>query len=90
MEERRRFERRSVTIRVEISHPSIGTMMGTTSDISDGGAAVVLENQPLPPLGTEVLVRFHRLVGTINDEPVPMKVMHQNRNVIGLMFLPRD
>lgn len=90
MEERRRFERRPATIRVEIIHPSIGTLIGTTKDISDGGAAVVLENQPLPPPGTDVLVRFHRVVGTINDEPVPMRVMHQNRNVIGLMFLPRD
>lgn len=90
MEERRRFERRSATIRVEITHPSIGTLMGVTRDISDGGAAVILENQPLPPVGTEVQVRFRRIVGDINNEPVPMRVMHHNRNTIGLMFLPRS
>lgn len=90
MEERRRFERRTATIRVEITHPTIGTLVGFTKDISDGGAAVILENQPLPPPGTEVMVRFRRVVGDINDEPVPMRVMHQNRNIIGLMFLPRD
>lgn len=90
MEERRRFERTSTTIRVEITHPAFGTIIGFTQDISDGGASVVIENHPNPPVGTIVDVRFKRIVGAINEDPVPMKVMHQNRNVIGLMFAPRS
>lgn len=88
MDERRRFERKSTSIRVEITHPAFGTIFGFTQDISDGGASVVIENQPSPPVGTVVNVRFRRMVGAINEEPVPMKVMHHNRNVIGLMFTP--
>ena len=88
MDERRRFERKSTSIRVEITHPAFGTIVGFTQDISDGGASVVIENQPNPPVGTVVSVTFKRMVGKINNEPVTMKVMHQHRNVIGLMFTP--
>ncbi|GAB1256730.1 hypothetical protein NBRC116494_12320 [Aurantivibrio plasticivorans] len=88
MDERRRFERMSTTIRVEITHPAFGTIVGFTQDISDGGASVKIENQPNPPVGTVVKVVFRKMVGTINEEPVVMKVMHQHRNVVGLMFTP--
>ncbi len=86
LDDRRRSERKSTTIRVEIMHPSIGTIIGSTQDISDGGASVKIENHPIPPLGTEVKVRFVKMVGAINQEPVDMKVMHHQRNTIGLMF----
>lgn len=85
-DDRRRSERRSTTIRVEIVHPSFGMIIGSTQDISDGGASVKIENYPLPPVGTEVKVRFVKMVGTVNQEPVNMKVMHHQRNTIGLMF----
>jgi hypothetical protein len=88
LEDRRRFERKSTTIRVEITHRAFGTVVGFTQDISDGGASVVVENQPNPPVGTVVSVRFKRMVGAINEEPVLMRVVHQHRNVIGLTFAP--
>ncbi len=89
LDERRRFERKSTTIRVEIAHPAFGTIIGFTQDISDGGASVVIDNQPNPPVGTVVKVLFKRMVGAINEEPVEMKVMHQHKNVVGLMFASR-
>lgn len=85
--ERRSYERTSTTVRVEMSHPGFGTIVGFTRDISDGGALVQIENQPNPPVGTEVFVRFKKAIGPINLEPVKMKVMHQLRNTIGLMFV---
>lgn len=90
LDDRRRFERKSTTIRVEISHPAFGTIVGFTQDISDGGASVIVENHPNPPVGTVVSVRFRRMVGAINEEPVTMKVMHHHRNIVGLMFAPTD
>lgn len=84
--ERRRFERRSTSIRVEIMHPAIGVIVGSTQDISDGGASVQIDNYALPPKGTEVNVRFVRMVGAINEEPVKMKVIRHDRNTVGLMF----
>lgn len=86
MEERRRHERTSRSIRVEMNHPSIGTIVGFTTDISEGGVQVVIEHQPSPPVGTEVNVLFRKIVGPINSEPVKMRVVRQFRNTIGLAF----
>jgi hypothetical protein len=85
--ERRSFERTSTSVRVEMSHPSFGTIVGFARDVSDGGAQVQVENQTCPPPGTEVMVRFKKSVGSINEVPVKMKVMHQFRNTLGLMFV---
>ncbi|TVZ38313.1 PilZ domain-containing protein [Alteromonadaceae bacterium 2753L.S.0a.02] len=89
MLERRKFERTPTSIRVEMIHPAFGTIIGFTRDISDGGAQVSIERHPTPPVGTIVSVRFHKVVGPINEEPVSMKVMHASRNTVGLMFMPR-
>ena len=86
--DRRNSERKASNIRVEIMHPSFGTIIGSTQDISDGGASVKIENQSIPPVGTEVSVRFIKMVGAINQEPVSMKVMHHQSNTVGLMFAP--
>lgn len=86
MLERRKHERTSRSIRVEMTHPAIGTIVGFTTDISEGGAQVEIENQPLPPVGTELQVLFRKVVGPINAEPVTMRVVRHFRNVIGLAF----
>ncbi|GAB2190724.1 PilZ domain-containing protein [Sessilibacter sp. MAH2] len=86
MDERRRFERRPTSIRVELTHPTFGTMVGYAKDISDGGASVMLDVDVKPPVGTEVSVVFRKVSGVVNDNPVKMKVMHQQRNIVGLMF----
>lgn len=86
MLERRKHERTSRSIRVEMMHPGMGTIVGFTTDISEGGAQVEIENQPLPPVGTELQVRFKKVVGPINAEPVTMHVVRNFRNVIGLAF----
>lgn len=87
MIERRMFDRTSTSIRVEMSHPSFGTIVGFAKDVSDGGAQVQIENQVCPPVGTEVMVKFKKAIGAINQEPVPMRIVHQLRNTLGLMFI---
>jgi hypothetical protein len=89
VKERRNYERTSTSFRVEITHPSFGTIVGFAKDVSDGGAQVQLENQVFPPIGTEVMVRFRKNAGAVNVEPVNMKVMYQMKNTIGLMFVRR-
>ncbi len=89
MEDRRRFARTSTAIRVELTNPAFGTLIGSTRDISDGGAQVQIDNELVPPVGTVVEVLFKRIVGAVNAEPVTMKVMHANKNVVGLMFVSR-
>jgi PilZ domain. len=86
VDERRQYERKATSIRVEIIHPAFGTIIGFARDISDGGAQVSIENNPPPPVGTIVAVKFRKAIGPINEEPVSMRVMHSNRNTVGLMF----
>ncbi len=88
MDERRLFERKPTSIKVEMTHPALGGITGFARDISDGGASVLIDNQPLPPVGTVLCVKFKRIAGPINEEPVFMRVMYHHRNVIGLMFMP--
>lgn len=86
MEDRRLYERTQTSFKVILTHPSIGTIIGTARDISDGGAQVVIENHALPPVGTVLNVLFKKTVGQVNEKPVPMKIVYAQRNVIGLMF----
>ena len=87
VDERRKYERTPTSIRVEMHHPAFGSIIGFARDISDGGAQVSIENHPTPPVGTVVQVQFKKLIGPINAEPVKMKVMHAQRNIVGLMFV---
>jgi len=86
VDERRKYERKATSIRVEIIHPAFGSIIGFARDISDGGAQVTIENHPTPPVGTVVSVKFRKVMGPINEEPVAMRVMHTARNTVGLMF----
>ena len=86
--DRRRYARQATSIRVEMTHPAFGTLVGYTRDISDGGASVQLETALVPPPGTLVHVIFKKIAGQINNEPVAMKVMHQEKSTVGLMFCP--
>ncbi|WP_341771092.1 PilZ domain-containing protein [Pseudomaricurvus hydrocarbonicus] len=88
VDERRQFERKPTSIRVEMTHPAFGTIIGFARDISDGGASVLIENYQVPPVGTIVEVRFKKMVGPINAEPVKMQIVHHHRNTAGLMFIP--
>jgi hypothetical protein len=90
VEERRRYERTASAFRVEMTHPSFGTIVGFAMDISDGGAQVSIENHPSPPVGTVVNVVFRKNIGAVNQQPVPMKVMHSHRNLVGLMFVAKS
>lgn len=86
-DERRKFDRKPASIRVEMTHPAFGTIVGFARDVSDGGASVLIENYQIPPVGTIVNVRFKKMVGPINEEPVKMQIMHHHRKMAGLMFV---
>jgi len=73
-----------------MQHPSFGMIVGSSTDISDGGAQVNIEQVVAPPVGTVLNVVFKKMVGHINDEPVAMKVMHSTKTTLGLMFVPRS
>lgn len=87
MEERRLYERRTASIRVEMMHSAFGTLVGFAKDISDGGAQVIMDHGVAPPVGTLVQVKFRRIIGPINQEPVTMRVVYQQSHLLGLSFV---
>lgn len=87
IDEQRRDIRTPSGALVEMQHPNLGTIQIKARDLSDGGIFALMGNYPPPPVGTTVLVRIKRYTGVINQEPVPMRVVHQQREGIGLAFV---
>jgi c-di-GMP-binding flagellar brake protein YcgR len=86
-EEQRRFVRTPSGALVEMHHPSFGTIQIKARDLSDGGIFALMGNHKAPPVGTTVMVRIKRYTGVLNEDPVPMCVVHQQQGGIGLAFV---
>ena len=85
--DQRHFERMPSSALVEMQHPSLGLIEVKARDLSDGGISVLMGNFPPPPTGHVVMVRIKRYTGVINQEPVPMRVVHQQFGCVGLAFI---
>lgn len=85
--EQRRYIRTPTEAMVEMHHPSFGTIEIKARDLSDGGIFALMGNYQAPPVGITVMVRIKRYTGVINQEPVPMRVVHQQQGGIGLVFV---
>lgn len=83
----RRYERSPFNAFVEVWHPDMGLFEWCARDISEGGIYVRTGNSPKPPIGTVLRVRLKRHSGLINIEPLPMRVVHHQRDGVGLVFL---
>ena len=85
MTDRRRDLRTEANLRLKLTHPSVGTIVCTTQDISDSGAYLLSENIQDLPIGSIVTVQ-------VQDSPenVPvlyMRVVRHGRDGIGLEFM---
>lgn len=87
MQEQRRTIRLASSALVEISHPSLGTRQFNARDLSDGGVFVLSGRGAMPPVGTVLQVRIKRHTGVLNQEPVAMRVVHQQPDGFGLTFI---
>ena len=87
VEEQRHYVRRPSGALVEMHHPSFGTIEIKARDLSDGGIFALMGNYQAPPVGTTVMVRIKRYTGVINQEPIAMRVVHQQTGGIGLAFI---
>lgn len=86
MREQRRFDRSASSVLVELHHPSFGMIEVKARDLSEGGVFVLLGRHSPPPVGTLLQVRIKRYTGVINEQPIPMRVVHQQPGGIGLAF----
>ena len=81
----RRHQRTSLRVKVKIWHDSIGEVVVSTRDISDGGLFLLTENVPTPPVGT---VLKGQVQGLMADAPiVTMEVVRIEAGGIGLKFI---
>jgi hypothetical protein len=87
LEEHRRHIRTASAAVVEMQHPNLGLIEVKARDLSEGGIFVLMGNYPPPPTGTLVKVRIKRYTGIINQEPVAMRVVHQQSGGVGLAFI---
>ncbi|MDB6060686.1 MAG: hypothetical protein JWM78_789 [Verrucomicrobiaceae bacterium] len=87
MVEQRRFNRVPSSAVVEMQHPVLGLIEVKARDLSDGGIFVSMGSHPAPPMGTEMMIRIKRYTGTINQEPVRMRVVHHQAGGVGLVFI---
>lgn len=88
MDNRRKFMRTASDAIVEMSHPTMGTLSVRARDLSEGGISVDMGNHVAPPLGTVLKVRIKRHTGSINAEPLQMRVVHvQDGKFVGLSFV---
>lgn len=84
--DKRRMVRTKLRAAVTLSHPQTGVLRVHTSDISDGGAYILAEGNPMPEVGAIVEVQVQDLPG--GDAPtVRMRVVRADADGVGLEFL---
>ena len=80
--------RMPVTLTVEITHESIGTIELKTRDMSNGGIFVIIDKKPGLTVGLEVLVKVKGKLGDGEEPPtLKMKVVRAEPQGYGLKFL---
>lgn len=72
----------------EISNPTFGQYRVTVKDISDSGLFVELGASPMPPVGTELQVRFLAGVSELQREPMRARVVRTQGGGVGLALQP--
>lgn len=84
---RRRYPRVASEALLDISHPAFGMLSLRAKDASHGGFFAWRGMSPLPPENTEVSVIIRRHTGTINTDPITMRVVRVTDEGIGLEFV---
>ncbi len=85
---RRKDIRSKVTAKVKLIHPSVGEVLLTTYDISDGGVFLYTQDTVPPALGEIVQIQ---MTGLPMEAPiVTMRVMRHLNQGIGLQFVLED
>jgi hypothetical protein len=83
----RRYPRVACDAQLELQHPALGVISLKAKNASKGGFFALRGVHILPPIDTEVRVTIKRHTGTLNSEPVKMRVAHVSDEGIGLEFI---
>ena len=86
--EQRRHLRIGVEVDIEMTvadHPAVDVH---TRNISDGGLFIVIDNTPMPPVGTRVAVKLKHSLGDGEEAPTNQaRVVRHEPDGIGLEFI---
>lgn len=81
----RQYMRTPLRCKFKIWHDSIGEMVVTTRDISDGGLFLIMDDTQVPPIGS---VLKGQVQGMMADAPVVvMEIVRVEAGGIGLRFI---
>ena len=83
----RRYPRVASDAQLELQHPALGVISLKAKNASKGGFFALRGVHILPPIDTEVRVTIKRHTGSLNSEPVKMRVAHVSDEGIGLEFI---
>ena len=84
MENRRRYARTLFNSDVKVTHPSIGTIVVMSYDVSDGGLFLLMTEAQMPPLGSTIDLQA---LAFGDEAPVlKAKVVRKTEKGIGLQF----
>ncbi len=84
-DDKRTEQRTPMRCQLRVSHPSIGDVIVSTRDISDGGVFLLTENIPMPPVGSIVQGQVQ---GMGEMAPVlKMEIVRMEPAGIGLKFI---
>ncbi|MDB2410601.1 hypothetical protein N9W57_08285 [Pseudomonadales bacterium] len=87
IDKRRRYPRVASEAQLDIQHPALGVISLKAKNASKGGFFALRGVHVLPPINTEVSVTIKRHTGTLNSDPVLMRVAHVSDEGIGLEFI---
>lgn len=74
---------------VKVSHPDVGEVEVHTQDISDSGAFILSEGNPMPGVGEVVSVQIQG-IGDGEAPVVKMRITRCDKNGIGLEFVDEE
>jgi ribosomal protein S12 len=83
---RRKSIRTKLQAKVRLSHPEVGDVHLHTSDISDGGAYILSDGNPLPEVGEVVEVQVQG-IGSGEAPVVKMRIVRIDNQGVGLEFI---
>ena len=83
----RRYPRVASDAQLELQHPALGVISLKAKNASKGGFFAMRGVHIMPPVDTEVRVTIKRHTGTLNTEPVNMRVALVCAQGIGLEFI---
>lgn len=81
----RQDNRTPMKCQIKVSHPSIGDVIVSTRDISDGGVFLLTENIDMPPVGTVVQGQVQGMGETAPI--IQMKIVRMEPAGVGLKFV---